>query len=36
MKKENYIVKILILCFTFIPSLTLFWDVECLFFIFQA
>lgn len=27
MKKENYIAKILILCFTFISSLTLFWDI---------
>lgn len=32
MKKENYIVKILILCFTFIPSLTLFWDVLTVIF----
>ena len=32
MKKENYIVKILILCFAFIPSLTLFWDVLTVIF----
>ena len=27
MKKENYRLKVAILCFAFIPSLTLFWDI---------
>lgn len=27
MKKEKYIAKILILCFVFISSIALFWDI---------
>lgn len=32
MKKENYIAKILVLSFVFIPSITLFWDIITVIF----